>query len=496
MQHRFASLCLIALSAGCAVAESIPDARRPDSGVVSDTGVNPPRDAAPPMDSGVVSMPDVVTAPMCDGGQTLCTGRCVSTSSDGLNCGACGNACPAGQVCNSGSCQADCAMGTTRCGAACADVQTDPAHCGRCGNACPAAANATATCAAGACGVRCAAGFADCDGNPANGCETDTTSSVAHCGRCANACAAANGTPACSAGACSFMCNAGFGDCDSNAANGCEVNTNTTLAHCGRCGNACGAPSGGTATCAAGTCGGTCPAGQTVCSGACVDTQTSATNCGACGTTCPAGQSCSAGRCGAALPTRYTQTSSTQAFLNACTGGVGRQTVLSSVDDSTAALTVPFAFRFWNRNITAGATAYVSSNGNLQLIGTGVTSLSGTIPSSSDPDAVIAPYWRDLLTSASGVCSATFGTAPNRQWVIQWQTARHYSTETETLTFEIVITETSNTIDLVYSTMSGASVATVGTENDDGSLGIGGCAAMAASCTPAANSRTRFVPAP
>ncbi|MDB4927985.1 MAG: Tryptophan synthase alpha chain, partial [Myxococcaceae bacterium] len=44
-------------------------------------------------------------------------------------------------------------------------------------------------CAAGACGVACGAGFADCDANPANGCEASTQTSALHCGACGAACA-------------------------------------------------------------------------------------------------------------------------------------------------------------------------------------------------------------------------------------------------------------------------------------------------------------------
>lgn len=36
--------------------------------------------------------------------------------------------------------------------------------------------------------VGCATGLGDCDGNPANGCETDTTTDEANCGSCGNAC--------------------------------------------------------------------------------------------------------------------------------------------------------------------------------------------------------------------------------------------------------------------------------------------------------------------
>lgn len=45
------------------------------------------------------------------------------------------------------------------------------------------------------------------------------------------------GTPACRAGACAVAsCNAGRGDCDGLATNGCETDLATTPAHCGACG--------------------------------------------------------------------------------------------------------------------------------------------------------------------------------------------------------------------------------------------------------------------
>src|SRR5580704_6686294 len=41
---------------------------------------------------------------VCQSGKTLCGKTCVDTNSDDSNCGACGNACPAGSQCCSGSC--------------------------------------------------------------------------------------------------------------------------------------------------------------------------------------------------------------------------------------------------------------------------------------------------------------------------------------------------------------------------------------------------------
>jgi hypothetical protein len=130
-------------------------------------------------------------------------------------------------------------------------VATSLAHCGACGSAC-APANAIGVCAAGACGIAtCATGFADCDGSVANGCETDLLSNAAHCGGCGNACGAANASGACTAGVCEpWTCNAGWANCDGSPATGCEIDLLSNAAHCGACGNACAAGE----TCQRGAC--------------------------------------------------------------------------------------------------------------------------------------------------------------------------------------------------------------------------------------------------
>ncbi len=60
------------------------------------------RDAGLPPDGDTV---DAQSA--CPTGQSRCGASCVDTPSDSANCGACGNACPAGTVCSSGACCGD-----------------------------------------------------------------------------------------------------------------------------------------------------------------------------------------------------------------------------------------------------------------------------------------------------------------------------------------------------------------------------------------------------
>jgi hypothetical protein len=76
----------------------------------------------------------------------------------------------------------------------------------------------------------------------AAGCETNLATSTMHCGACGSGCAMGSHTTSvtCTAMGCEVAgCDSGFGDCDGNAANGCEVRLSNDPAHCGMCGRAC-----------------------------------------------------------------------------------------------------------------------------------------------------------------------------------------------------------------------------------------------------------------
>lgn len=184
-------------------------------------------------------------------------------ASDLNNCGNCGNVCAAvgatNPACAAGSCITTMCTGTNRtCKAgpidSCeVDTATDVLNCGTCGKQCSAVANGTPGCAASNCGIAtCNTNFSDCDKAVANGCEVNTSNNVNNCAMCGKVCPAlANATSVCSASACGLgSCNPGFADCDKDPATGCEINTNRDNNNCGMCGKVCGAME----ACIAGTC--------------------------------------------------------------------------------------------------------------------------------------------------------------------------------------------------------------------------------------------------
>jgi hypothetical protein len=67
--------------------------------------------------------------------------------------------------------------------------------------------------------------------------------------------------------------------------------------NCGACGRICptGALCGFVSTTLAIDC--RCPTGETICFGACVNTQTNRNHCGGCGKTCSVLEICAAGKC-------------------------------------------------------------------------------------------------------------------------------------------------------------------------------------------------------
>ena len=124
------------------------------------------------------------------------------------NCGACGNTCAPGQVCARVSmteirCVDTCdKQGLTDCGTAgeygggCRDLNNDKHYCGSCVNDCPnAGPHQTVVCNKGSCEYPCDVGWADCNGNLADGCEVNTMVNPSNCGACGVTCDSVVGQP-------------------------------------------------------------------------------------------------------------------------------------------------------------------------------------------------------------------------------------------------------------------------------------------------------------
>lgn len=195
------------------------------------------------------------------------------------------------------------------------NTATDPNNCGTCSKTC-SSVNGVAGCLFGNCAIACLPGFGDCNNDASDGCERNLNTDPNHCGGCGKKCNPQNVTAAkCSNGGCDYVaCLPGFGDCDGNKANGCETNTNQNINHCGTCGKKCTAASGGTAVCSTGSCGTSCSPPTSLCqaAGVCANLNNDVNHCGTCDNQCTTNEAnatpaCNSTNCGFNCNSGYTQ---------------------------------------------------------------------------------------------------------------------------------------------------------------------------------------------
>jgi len=126
--------------------------------------------------------------------------------------------------------------------------------------------------------------------------------------------------------------------------------------------------------------------------------------------------------------------------------------------DAYMPVSLPFNFTFYG---TQYSQIWVSSNGFISFTDPGSSfPENDTIPSASAPNYIIAAYWDDL--DADGNDNAyykTIGSAPNRQFVIQWDKFKQNNSTSSSseITFEVILYEHSNLIKIQYNYVSSAS---------------------------------------
>jgi hypothetical protein len=175
----------------------------------------------------------------------------------------------------------------------------DPEHCGTCDVVCGTAGVAARSCEQGSCKVTCDPNHADCNKSAKDGCEVDLAGSAANCGACGHLCGTAGATAtACVAKVCKPTCDAKHGDCDGNPGNGCEIDVTTNADNCGACKRACSTANVTTRACVASACmPSKCATNFASCAApaapladdGCEADLTTSTNCGGCGHNCEFG---------------------------------------------------------------------------------------------------------------------------------------------------------------------------------------------------------------
>jgi hypothetical protein len=132
---------------------------------------------------------------------------------------------------------------------------------------------------------------------------------------------------------------------------------------------------------------------------------------------------------------------------------------------ASAPYRLPFAVKAYGTTYTG---FWVSTNGNLQFTNNPGSPVftNSCFATSVLPEPVIAPYWDDLFFnpqgSGEGVFSKTYGTAPNRRYLISWR-GHLFSDTGAPVRAEVIFYQNSARITTIYSQGDGAQ-ATIGVQ--------------------------------
>lgn len=161
---------------------------------------------------------------------------------------------------------------------------------------------------------------------------------------------------------------------------------------------------------------------------------------------------------------QYTFTTGTLASLFDMSSGTTQLVGASQDDTRSSATAIGFTFNLCGTNFTDYS---VNSNGLLRF---GTTQLATSNYGSGWPFAsssFIAPFGGDLVTRSTGkVHYKLFGTSPTRYLVIEWKDMEiNWSSTTTDGTFQLVIYETSNKIEVIFGPMKSGGAGTGGGGN-------------------------------
>ena len=136
-------------------------------------------------------------------------------------------------------------------------------------------------------------------------------------------------------------------------------------------------------------------------------------------------------------------------------------------DDDSAVVDLPWAFPFYGSSYTS---VTVSSNGYLTFGSDGTDFSNDPIPSTTLPNAFIAPFWDDLNPSTDGEVYALYDSTADR-FVVEWSGVPHYGS-TAPYTFEVILYPDGRILFQYLDMQGDLTSATVGIENPEGTDGL------------------------
>ena len=124
-------------------------------------------------------------------------------------------------------------------------------------------------------------------------------------------------------------------------------------------------------------------------------------------------------------------------------------TTIPSSDDAThGPFNIGFSFTYFGNTYTQ---FYVGSNGWIGFTANQTTGYTAAfIPNAGSPLNAILADWEDLLPGSSNIRYTTTGTSPNRKLTVSFNQVPHYGCNTNLHTFQFVLSEGSNIIEINY----------------------------------------------
>ena len=143
-------------------------------------------------------------------------------------------------------------------------------------------------------------------------------------------------------------------------------------------------------------------------------------------------------------------------------------------DDAAVQVDLPFAFTFYGQTYN---TTYVATNGFVNFLGLDATFGNSPIPSTGTPNGAIYPYWDDMfMDGESSAFTALLGSAPNRQFVIEWRNLDYFGDSSRRVDFEVILHENGHILtqyrNIDADGREQGESATIGIENEAGTIAL------------------------